>query len=157
MGAKVAAILPALTLFLVIFAGIGIGNSIMNQSKLSLPASHAVGRQLAEEINATAGYIRTVNQSAYFFFYPNLRNAYAYLNEANSIAARNGSKATSLLVLARSSAAQSLSNIMRYEEYSIIALIIITGLSGFGMYKLMRIPPSRKSGKTTTSRAKVKE
>ncbi len=162
MHAKSTAIIMAVSVFLAVFAGIGISNGIPNQSAFSSNQSvsnhHSISKQLSEEINSTSGYIRTVNQSAYFFFYPDLADSYAYLNEANSIAPQNQSKAESLLLLARTSATQSLSDIIQYKEYAIFTLIIITLLSGFGMYRFMRVTKHPlKPGRINTSRAKVKE
>jgi hypothetical protein len=70
MHAKSTAIIMAVSVFLAVFAGIGISNGIPNQSAFSsnqnVSNHHSISKQLSEEINSTSGYIRTVNQSAYF-------------------------------------------------------------------------------------------
>ncbi len=36
-------------------------------------------------INQTNAYIKKINQSSYILFYPNLSNAYAYMNKTNNL------------------------------------------------------------------------
>ena len=136
----------------VLLLGLGVSSAIPNQSQTSpvvLPSNH-VSAQLLMQINSTQAYIRMVNQSAYFIFYPNLAQSYKYLDEANSIAPVNQSKAVELLALARSSAHDSLVSIDRYRLVSLIALIAITLVSSIGMYMFMRVRPKTRHGKRTS-------
>ena len=98
-------------------------------------------------INSTAAYINTVNQSGYLVFYPQLAQAYNYLNLAKNISAKNASAAYSLLAMARSSAQSqelSLQHNERYLSYGLIAASLFLGLL---LYALMR-PPLRRGNVT---------
>ncbi len=104
-----------------------------------------------QSINSTAAYINMVNQSGYLIFYPNLTQAYSYLNQARNQSQMNQPYAYDLLAKARSSAQLQQESIDKYKSESLYILIIFAFLLAILMYVLMRPmksnPKSRKSPK----------
>jgi predicted PurR-regulated permease PerM len=89
-------------------------------------------------INATASYIQQVNQSAYLIFYPNLAQAYGYLQKAENISKTNTTGAYSLLSKARASAAQQESNLDSEKQDSLIVMVLLTIITTLLLYQVMK-------------------
>lgn len=85
---------------------------------------HAQGiyeSNLSYDINTTTHFINTVNKSGYLIFYPNLKQAYGYLNQAKNQS--NVSYSYVLLAKARASAQAQLDSINTYKKLSLYVLI----------------------------------
>lgn len=91
-----------------------------------------------KNFNSTESYIQNVNTSAYLIFYPNLKQAYIYLNRSKSIYSTNPKKAYQFLNMSIKSARAELFRINSYKEYSLFVMIILSILSGIILYRLMR-------------------
>jgi predicted PurR-regulated permease PerM len=104
---------------------------------------HAQGASIStlnmtETINSTATYINTVNQSGYLVFYPNLVQAYGYLNQAKNQSQTNPQYAYLLLAKARSSAQSQEAQIDQYKTDSLYVLIALAFILVISVYLLMR-------------------
>ncbi len=97
--------------------------------------------------NATY-FVEQVNESAYLIFYPNLTQAYYYLNKSS--AALNSSPDTSVAYanLAVSSAKSQYALIGKYRTVSAAVMALITAFFAMMLFLVMK----GKSGKTTSRR-----
>ncbi len=95
------------------------------------------GGNLTGAINSTAHFINRVNQSGYLILYPNLAQAYGYLDMAKNQS--NESYSYVLLAKARASAQSQLEAMNRYRRDSLYALIASAALL-FALLYYMMIP-----------------
>ena len=103
-------------------------------------------------INDTAQYIQQVNQSAYLIFYPNLTQAYSYLNQAKNASQKSPSYAQLLLTKASESAQQQ-QNILNSEKSdATIAVAVLFFVSTVSLFMAMR---PRKNTKMTSKKRKL--
>ena len=95
--------------------------------------------------NATA-YVRSVNESAYLIFYPNLTTAYSYLSKAGSYSNSSPSTAVSFAYKAAQSARNAYQNIQVYKTDSLAVVTAFTIATALVLYMYMkRIDRKRKS------------
>ena len=92
---------------------------------------------LGQAINSTASFINKVNQSGYLLFYPNLTQAYHYLDIAKTQPANSTAYAYSLLAQARSSAQSQLNAMNAYKTYSLYATVASAVVLAVLLYALM--------------------
>lgn len=124
-----------ISLFAITFIlAIGIINTIPHSSTLNLVQNNT----FIKNFNNTETYIQNVNMSAYLIFYPNLKQAYTYLNLSKITYSTNPQKAYKFLNMSFNSASTELHKINSYKEYSLIVMIILSILSGIVLYKIMK-------------------
>ncbi len=116
-------------LCMVLFAMPGI-SSIYSQSAIN---STGIGAS----INSTTAYINKVNQSGYLVFYPQLSQAYGYLNQAKNQSKANLTESYFLLAKARASAYSQQQSLAQNERYSLYALVLISVFLAVLLYVLM--------------------
>ncbi len=95
------------------------------------------GGDLGSAINSTASFINMVNQSGYLIFYPNLTQAYSYLNLAKQDSQSNPGYSYLLLTRAKASAQAELNSIDQYRSDSLYILVIFAILLAILLYLLM--------------------
>jgi hypothetical protein len=88
-------------------------------------------------VNATA-YVKSINQSAYLLFYPNLSESYKYLGMARSTSQNSPSYSIYYSGLAVSSANASYSMVNSYRYLSLLAVTIFTIAMAILLYKFMK-------------------
>jgi hypothetical protein len=122
---------------------------------LILPSSGAqvIGGGASKEfanqtINNAMSVIDAVNQSGYLLFYPNLTQAYAYLNR--SMVLLNASPEASVLLAnkAADDAMAQYSMISAYRQQSILAMLALTAVLALILSRLMRPVPVRSNSKS---------
>jgi hypothetical protein len=116
-------------LAMLIFYGI----SAHAQSQIGVVSS----TNITVAINTTAAFINRVNQSGYLVFYPNLAEAYNYLNLARQNSQTNTQYAYLLLTNANGSAQAELNRINQYKSDSLYVLIVSAILLAIMLYILM--------------------
>ncbi len=99
---------------------------------------------MQQQINSTAAYIQTVNESGYLIFYPNLSQSYALLAKAQNESTSNPSQSLSLLTMARQSADQQLQIIDSYRNTAAVIVAIFVIVIGTLLYYTM-IPYRRRN------------
>lgn len=121
---------------MLLYTGIGIGTGIANSFNTTVGG--IPNTTIANRLNYTLEYVDMVNSSAYLIFYPNLAKAYSYIDEANTIADSDPARAAFLLNTSIEYSRAQLQRLNGLRYYSLIVMIIITALLGFGMYRMMR-------------------
>ena len=88
-------------------------------------------------INQAISVVNQVNESGYLIFYPNLTQAYHYLDIAKTQPANSTAYAYSLLAQARSSAQSQLNAMNAYKTYSLYATVASAVIFAVLLYVLM--------------------
>ncbi len=101
-------------------------------------------RSIAQDINATAAYLQTANESGYLIFYPNLTRAYALLNQARNYSQTRPSYATLLLDESMHSAAKQISIIESYAYDATIAVLAMICVTIGALLFAMRSRPGSR-------------
>ena len=102
-------------------------------------------------INQTAQYISAINQSGYLVFYPNLTQAYSYLNRSIGLERTAPSSAVMYANMARDSAASEYARISTYKQDSLIVLIVYTAITALILRMYMK-PIGKTSAKKRARR-----
>ena len=87
--------------------------------------------------NAT-NYINEVNDSGYLVFYPNLTQAYSYLNKSYALYPSSPSGAVYYATLASASAQGQYGRISYYRSASLITVLVLTVVVAALLYLFMR-------------------
>ena len=85
-----------------------------------------------------ANYVNAVNDSGYLIFYPNLTQAYSYLNTSYNLLKASPSGAVFYATLARSSAEAQYNAISYYRNVSLVVMVAITAIIAGFLYLFMR-------------------
>ena len=101
-------------------------------------------------INDTAQYIQQVNQSAYLVFYPNLTQAYLYLNQAKNASGKSPSYAQLLLTKASESAEQQQNTLNSEKSDAIIVVAVFLFVSAVSLF--MAMSPRKNTRMTSKKR-----
>ena len=101
-------------------------------------------------INDTAQYIQQVNMSAYLVFYPNLTQAYSYLDQAKNASGKSPSYAQLLLTKASESAMQQQSILSSEKSDAIIVVAVLLFVSAVSLF--MAMSPRKKAKMTSKKR-----
>ncbi len=141
--ALLAIVLLAAGAFLIYYS-FNAANATTGASRLS--AVQPAQANITKAINITASYIEQVNKSSYLVFYPNLKQAYTYLDKAEGIKNEDPSLAFSTLNMAYSSAQGQLASIDRYEYISLYITIILTAITAIALYLIMKPVNPKSSG-----------
>ena len=89
-------------------------------------------------ISRASSYVESVNESGYLIFYPNLTQAYVYLNKAQAAYIRSPDQAVAYANEAQASAAQQYSDIGEYRYAAFAAMAAITVISAAVVAASMR-------------------
>lgn len=123
----------------VLAAAYAVPQQALRLSNATIPSN------LTAAINGTAAYVKTVNQSAYVAFYPNMTDAYMYLSDARSNASDgNYANAYALLGLARSSAHDQLQKINEYRYATLVVLAAILIALWMVLRRVMKLLGGRR-------------
>lgn len=107
-------------------------------------ASSVGTSNIGAAINSTAQYIKSVNESAYLVFYPNLAQAYNALGQAENVSRDNSTAAYALLATARSDAQSELQRISQYKQDSLYVMLAVAAFLAAMLAWLMRRPTTKK-------------
>ncbi len=98
-------------------------------------------------IQNVSSYVAMVNESSYLIFSPNLTQAYLYLGKAQQVYTTSPSTAVEYADLAKQSAGSAYSDISSYRSYSLLAMLVFAGVTGFLLYTFSIRSNRRKTTK----------
>jgi hypothetical protein len=100
--------------------------------------SHYTAAQANQTLSNATAYVSIINESGYLVFYPNLAQAYSYLNESRQ--ALNSSPSNSIVYadLALASAKSSYQKIGTYRGISLLGTMVFTIIVGLILYRFMK-------------------
>ncbi len=93
----------------------------------------ASGSQL-QTLNSATAYVNAINGSGYLIFYPNLTQAYGYLNKSQSALNASPNASEYYAGLAMNSAKVEYDRIESYKYYSALVLLVSTLMLGALIY-----------------------
>jgi len=104
----------------------------------TITATNYTSSYANQTINQTLSYVNQVNQSAFLIFYPDLAQAYAYLDQAQQVASASPSSAVAYSNQAFSIAKQQYSRIGVYRSASLVIMLLLTTIFIVWLYLLMK-------------------
>jgi len=94
--------------------------------------------QANQIINSTSTYIDSVNQSGYLVFYPNLTQAYSYLDMAEKNYTVSPDRAVSYANNATASAMRQYQLISEQRAASFVVMAVLTVVTAVAVFRSMR-------------------
>ncbi len=124
-------------------------------SYANLTRAQYTPEQANQIINSTLTYVNRINQSAYLVFAPSLKQAYAYLSDAERLYNTSPATAVAYADLARLYASRQYAKIRSYAPIAIAATLILSAFFIFLLYRYMK--PLKEGRKGSTERLRAKE
>jgi len=107
---------------------------------------HYTVAQANETLSNATAYVNIVNESGYLVFWPNLTQAYSYLNKSRT--SLNGSPDSAVMYagLAAGSAKASYERIGAYREDATLAALAFTVVMAVMLYRFMKPVKKNRNG-----------
>ncbi len=108
--------------------------AIMQPYAASIRAQSYTKSQANLTISNVTEYIAMVNESSYLIFSPNLAQAYSYIGKAQNALNDSPDLAVRYAQLANISAGSAYDAIGQYKNYSLLAMLVFTGVMALLLY-----------------------
>ncbi len=111
-------------------------STVLHAQSISSPNYTAEDANIS--IHQAEQYVNSINQSGYLIFYPNLSQAYSYINTAKRVYLDSPSSAVLYAEKAKASAKAAYDEIDVYRRASLLLMIVFTLVVAIALNKFMR-------------------